>query len=84
MTGTGYSTGTGIHSAAAPGCNHHRRRRRFIQMPVVKENEIADNMYQRSELDWLIYKKPLEYAQPVLCGELDQYVQGTPEQRLMD
>lgn len=53
-------------------------------MPVVKENEIADNMYQRSELDWLIYKKPLEYAQPVLCGELDQYVQGTPEQRLMD
>ena len=23
------------------------------------ENEIADNMYQWSELDWLIYNKPL-------------------------
>ena len=26
------------------------------------ENEVADNMYQRSELDWLIYNAPLEYA----------------------
>lgn len=24
------------------------------------ENEVADNMYQRSELDWLIYNAPLE------------------------
>lgn len=23
------------------------------------ENEVADNMYQRSELDWLIYNAPL-------------------------
>ena len=30
------------------------------------ENEVADNMYQRSELDWLIYNRPLEYAQLVL------------------
>ena len=48
------------------------------------ENEVADNMYQRSELDWLIYNKPLEYAQLVLGGELEQYVQGTAEHRLMD
>ena len=27
------------------------------------EREFCDNMYQRSELDWLIYNKPLEYAQ---------------------
>ena len=26
------------------------------------ENEVADNMYQRSELDWLIYNDPLAYA----------------------
>ena len=32
---------------------------------VAVENEVADNMYQRSELDWLIYNKPLEYAQLV-------------------
>ena len=36
------------------------------------ENEIADNMYQRSDLDWLIYNKPLEYAQLVLGGDLER------------
>ena len=48
------------------------------------ENGVADNMYQRSELDWLIYNKPLEYAQLVLDGNLERYVKGTPEHRLMD
>jgi len=48
------------------------------------ENEIADNMYQRSELDWLIYNKPLEYVQLVLVGDLEGYLRGTPEHRLMD
>ena len=51
---------------------------------IAVENKVADNMYQRSELDWLIYNKPLEYAQLVLSGDLEQYVQGTPEHRLMD
>ena len=51
---------------------------------IAVENEIADNMYQRSELDWLIYNKPLEYAQLVLGGDLEQYAPGTPEHRLMD
>ena len=49
---------------------------------IAVENEIADNMYQRSELDWLIYNKPLEYAQLVLGGDLERYVQGRPEHRL--
>ena len=51
---------------------------------IAVENEVADNMYQCSELDWLIYNKPLEYAQLVFSGDLEQYVQGTPEHRLMD
>ena len=51
---------------------------------IAVENEVADNMYQRSELDWLIYNKPLEYAQLVLGGELEEYVSGTAEHRLMD
>ena len=51
---------------------------------VAVENEFADNMYQRSELDWLIYNKPLEYAQLVLEGDPKTYVQGKPEHRLMD
>ncbi len=48
------------------------------------ENEIADNLYQRSDLDWLIDNKPLEYARLVLGGKLEGYVQGTAEHRLED
>ena len=29
---------------------------------IAVENEVADNMYQRSELDYLIYNAPFEYA----------------------
>ena len=38
------------------------------------ENEIADNMYQRSELDWLIYNAPLEYADLILNGDPEKYL----------
>ena len=51
---------------------------------IAVENEIANNMYQRSELDWLIYNKPLEYAQLVLEGNLEEYVQSAAEHRLID
>ena len=33
------------------------------------ENEIADNMYQQSELDYLIYKDPIGYADLILKGD---------------
>ena len=29
---------------------------------IAVENEVADNIYQRSELDWLIYNDPAAYA----------------------
>ena len=51
---------------------------------IAVENEVVDNMYQRSELDRLIYNKPLEYAQLVLDGDLEGYLRGAPEHRLMD
>ena len=51
---------------------------------IAVENEVADNMYQRSELDWLIYNKPLAYAQLVLEGNLEEYVQSAAEHRLID
>ena len=41
---------------------------------IAVENKCADNMYQRSELDWLIYNKPFEYAQLVLNGGLEDYI----------
>lgn len=45
---------------------------------------MAETINQRSELDWLIYNKPLEYAQLVLDGDLEVYLRGAPEHRLMD
>ena len=51
---------------------------------IAVENEVADNMYQRSELDYLIYNDPLEYAQLVLGGDLERFVQGVSEHQLMD
>ena len=51
---------------------------------IAVENEVVDNTYKRSELDWLIYNKPLEYAQLVLDGDLEGYLRGAPEHRLMD
>lgn len=51
---------------------------------IAVENEAADTMHQRSEFDYLIYNKPLEYARLVLGGDLDGYLKGTPEHRLMD
>ena len=37
---------------------------------IAVENEVADNMYQRSELDWLIYNAPLEYADLIRSGRI--------------
>ena len=38
------------------------------------ENEVANSMYQRSELDWLIYNDPLAYSELVLNGEPHEYL----------
>ena len=41
---------------------------------IAVENEVADNIYQRSELDWLIYNDPLAYAELILNGEPELYL----------
>lgn len=43
---------------------------------IAVENEVVDTIAQRADLDWLIYNKPLEYAQLVLEGGLEEYVHG--------
>ena len=45
------------------------------------ENEVANSMYQRSELDWLIYNDPLAYADLLLNGDLEQYLKAVTEKR---
>lgn len=38
------------------------------------ENETADNMYQRSELDYLVYNNPLGYVELILHGKPEKYL----------
>ena len=41
---------------------------------IALENEVADNMYERAEVDWLIYNAPAEYADLVLNGDPVKYL----------
>ena len=41
---------------------------------IAVENEIADNMYQRSELDYLIYNDPVAYVELILNGDPVKYL----------
>ena len=51
---------------------------------IAIENEYAEDMYQRSELDWLIYNAPLEYAGLVLNGDVEGYLKRVTQYRPMD
>ena len=41
---------------------------------IVIEDEYGNTPAQRAELDWLLYNRPLEYAQLVLGGEMEHYL----------
>lgn len=43
------------------------------------ENEVADNRFQRSELDYLIYNDPLAYADLILNGDVEAYLNAVTE-----
>ena len=51
---------------------------------IAVENEVTDNMYQRSELDWLIYNAPLEYADLILNGDPEKYLKAVTEYKPLD
>ena len=38
------------------------------------EDEYGNTPTQRAELDWLLFNRPLEYAQFVLGGEIEHYL----------
>ena len=48
------------------------------------ENEIADNMYQRSELDYLIYNDPAAYADLIFNGDPETYLKAVTEYKSLD
>ena len=51
---------------------------------IAVENEIADNMYQRSELDYLIYNDPIGYADLILNGNPETYLKTVTEYKPLD
>ena len=51
---------------------------------IAVENEVADNMYQRSELDYLIYNDPIGYADLILNGNPETYLKTVTEYRPLD
>ena len=48
------------------------------------ENEVANSMYQRSELDWLIYNDPLAYAELILNGDPELYLKSVAKKAPFD
>mgnify|MGYP000547918807 CR=1 FL=1 len=42
---------------------------------IAVEDEYGNSPAQRAELDWLLYNKPLEYAQLVLGSEIEHYLE---------
>ena len=51
---------------------------------IAVEKEIARNMYERSELDYLIYNAPLEYAELILNGKPEIYLKAVTEYKSLD
>jgi hypothetical protein len=52
---------------------------------IAVEDEYGSTPAQRAELNWLLYNKPLEYAQLVLGGEIEHYLSlGRDHGRLED
>ena len=51
---------------------------------IAVENEVADNMYQRSELDYLIYNDPIGCADLILNGNPEMYLKTVAEYKFLD
>ena len=43
------------------------------------EAEYANNMYEVSELDYLIYNEPLSYVELLLSGKMEKYLRNSTD-----
>lgn len=46
---------------------------------IAVENEYANNMYEASELDYLIYNEPLSYVELLLSGKIEEYLRNNTD-----
>ena len=51
---------------------------------IAVENEVANSMYQRSELGWLIYNAPIEYVDLILNSVPQKYLKVVTQYKPMD
>ena len=51
---------------------------------IAVEDEVAANMYERSELDYLIYNDPGGYADLILNGDPEAYLRQATGYHLLD
>ena len=51
---------------------------------IAVENEVARNMYEASELDWLVYNAPVDYVNLLLHGDIREYLKNVTEYHLLD
>ena len=43
------------------------------------EVEVARNMYESSELEWLVYNAPVDYVNLLLHGDVREYLRNVTE-----
>lgn len=48
------------------------------------ENEVARNMYEASELDWLVYNTPVDYVNLLLNGDIREYLKNVTDYHPLD
>ena len=46
---------------------------------IAEENELAENWLDRRELDFLIYNEPESYAELILTGRMEEYLNTVRE-----
>ena len=48
------------------------------------ENEVARNMYEASELDWLVYNAPMDYVNLLLHVDIREYLKNVTDYHPLD
>ena len=46
---------------------------------TLAEAEVARNMYESSELEWLVYHAPVDYVNLLLHGDIREYLRNVTE-----
>ena len=55
----------------------------FVDCTLV-EAEVARNMYESSELGWLVYNAPVDYVNLLLHGDVQEYLSNITEYHPFD